>query len=216
MTHLRASGSPWLTIYDLKCDETAPECRRCIKAGTKCPGFPKFDNFLSVNGSFNSGKQRKGENSKDALAVSSPQDADTAPASQVLDLSAVTIYRPMANWQDDASAFFMDNFVSPRKPVQGMFSFVPELLQQESKSTCLQLAFRATSLMSLASRSGMRSLQSKAYQSYGQALKSINYSLQNLNPKEFSSILGSILLMQFYEVSFLVTSLHTISPLLRY
>ncbi|KAH7308882.1 hypothetical protein B0I35DRAFT_482646 [Stachybotrys elegans] len=176
----------------VKCDEQKPQCKRCVRGGRKCPGFPEISNFLSMNSDFEQGSEPLRTRHIDKLHGNLPLLA--SPAS---------ILSPSTDWEQQAKAYFFANFVSPdvMSTVPGHMHFLHSLLRAHGHVPVLRDAMRAVSVASFANVSGSSSLQTYSHQLYGQALRSIRDAVASYTVQDSSAIMASMYLLQKREAS---------------
>lgn len=185
-----------------QCDEEKPDCRRCTKAGRKCPGFPELSVFLSMNDEVAPRRSLATTNTSSLPTSGSRRVQQKSPSS-----ASPLSLRPSVDWDQAAIAYFLQNFVSPVKgDVWGYLKFLPNLLSQHSSVECLRDSLQAVSLVSLANISSMPSLQMRSRQAYGKALASIGVALKRLSHDEHASLLAAIFLLQKFEVRVHITN----------
>lgn len=84
---------------------------------------------------------------------------------------------------------------------RGHYKFVYKILTRNNPSKCLSSAFKALSMVALASRPGSHHLMNTAEFHYSMALREVNKAIQDPEQVKSDQTLAAVLLLAFYEVS---------------
>ena len=106
------------------------------------------------------------------------------------------------DWERSAIDYFFANYVIPPAPeVVGHLHFLPEAFTRYSDCECLRNSLLAVAISSLANVSCITTLEHKAAQLYGKALRSISSAVR-LGPRDEGNdlVMLSIFLIQNYDV----------------
>jgi hypothetical protein len=106
------------------------------------------------------------------------------------------------DWEQHAVAYFFSNYVcAPVAHGSGHLDYLPETFTRDAHVGYFRDSLMAVALSSIANVSVIVSLQHRAAQLYGQALRSINHMLRGAcDEKEYELLMLSIFLLQKYEV----------------
>ncbi|KAL5088943.1 hypothetical protein Trisim1_006090 [Trichoderma cf. simile WF8] len=195
----RSRGCATCRKRRVKCDETLPECLRCLNMGLKCPGA-RTDAFF-VHAVPNASLR----DASDALTIIKVKHEPSPQISAVnLHLSQLPGLQP-----SPASAFdqlfvshFIDGFfgsVRPPLPIPGGSSRIwlhelPDFLASPSPSP-VQSSIRAASMLSYGTAVGDASIKTEACRWYMRALQSLRLLLGSSSPE--TSVCAAVMLTHF-------------------
>jgi hypothetical protein len=106
--------------------------------------------------------------------------------------------------ENQASCFFLSNYVllPTSSTERGYLDFLVPLLKKTVPQDPIALAFSAISLAAFGNRPGSGGVSPLSGQYYLQALNKITASIQNPKQAVEDSVLGSVILLSFFEVGF--------------
>ncbi|RBR03947.1 hypothetical protein FVER53590_28828 [Fusarium verticillioides] len=165
----------------IKCDRAKPQCQRCVKYGTTCPGYPqpqdvrfrhetskvtaKAEHFAAVDQRLPRGLE---------LVPSLPEERNlncNRSANKSLDLQLAPYVAQ--SWDTALTQFFFDQVLMP----VGWYSHLPQLHYQAPPDSCIRVTISAASLFVAANQSHDAGMLQKARRTYGAALQAINSSI---------------------------------------
>lgn len=194
----------------VKCDETKPTCRRCMKANQECQYRDDSELYFRNQTSLAAQRAEEGWRKRSAKSQnnrrsgeSSEPDPDqlSLPATQHLTLDKeikTDLYRLAYNR-------FLFDFVIPNNsadhdgPRDGFLGFLPSFYEQSSPDSCL---FAAVSAVSFANFDGrFKSPEAKLLGSEycGKALKLIQHAIQDYSQAKSDETLFAVYLLGIYE-----------------
>ncbi|KAL5361255.1 hypothetical protein BJX96DRAFT_151629 [Aspergillus floccosus] len=213
----------------IKCDETRPHCRACIRTGRSCPGYPHpLDVMLRQRTAFER-KKRSGPSSRASSSPSEGQEAQggkealvsPTPASSAVSLtpastsptasprypllsearSAVpgSLYFPL---EDTVTSIFFNSYLYlPKDPLirDGFMELLPESYSNTLPGSHLHLSTLAVSFFSVAAWSGNPALLRSAEQFFVKAISKTRIALQGDVDGHLDEILMTILVLSTYE-----------------
>ncbi|KAI2837540.1 transcriptional regulator family: Fungal Specific TF [Aspergillus niger] len=206
----------------IKCDETRPHCRACVRTGRTCPGYPDpFDVMLRDQVAFHRKKRHTSSKvstpkigvesirsspapvvSNDAL-VSTRPSADLSQTGLVLRTAQQEVPRGLALPTDDTvTAMFFNSYIySPRDPLilRGFMDILPDVFCYTQPDSHLHVGTLAVSYFSVAAWTGNRSFLQSAQQLFVKAIAKTREALQGDITHNVDDILMTILLLSTYE-----------------
>ncbi|KAF1985816.1 hypothetical protein K402DRAFT_421743 [Aulographum hederae CBS 113979] len=204
----------------VKCDETVPICKRCLKTGHDCVYRDSLElYFRNETGSAakraqdgwrqrskkptKDGKTESRESSTDVVSVSPISLSNDSKPTQLDFNSSLTILPMLAPSAIELSEnrFFFDYVLQTNRafPYSGIMDFLPELYRKSSQETCLPEALAAMAKLNLYRRTRNQQLAIQAAESYGHSLQLMKAALQNPETARSNEVLISMYLMGMYE-----------------
>ncbi|PYI02308.1 C6 zinc finger domain protein [Aspergillus sclerotiicarbonarius CBS 121057] len=212
----------------IKCDETRPHCKACIRTGRSCPGYPHpLDVVLRDQVAFH--RKKRDTSSHSTSAVSTPvETASTQSSPAVITLNdaffsdgcsnnasppsgpplllhtqeAVVPRGLFLSTDDTVTSMFFNSFIySPRDPLilQGFMDILPDVFFYAQPESPLYLGTLAVSFFSVSAWTGNRVFLQSAEQLFVKALAKTRKALQGDISRNVDDILMAILLLSTYE-----------------
>lgn len=210
----------------LKCDETRPHCRACMRTKRSCSGYPDpFDVMLRDHTpSFRKPARAKkfpasnrpscSENASNAPTIeNSNQAVSTAivaakpqskKASWPPSFGPADLYQPM---EDTVVPMFFNSYLYLPKDQyirNGFMEILPANFSNTKPGSHLHVSTLAVAFFSVAAWTGQRSLLRASEHYFTQALTKIREALQKDEENDLDSVLLSTLLLSTYEVRTIV------------
>lgn len=141
------------------------------------------------------------EDNPDALILSGSRDE----SSSFLPISVLSVPT-----DEQAPCFFVTSYVMKTDHAsKGYFDFLLPMMKTVSPESPLAIAFSAVAMASLANRPNSRrnALYNQAVFRYSRALKATNLALQDPEQQKTDETLATVLMLGFYEVSWLIPNL---------
>ncbi|BCS06658.1 hypothetical protein ALUC_11039S [Aspergillus luchuensis] len=206
----------------IKCDETRPHCRACVRTGRTCPGYPHpFDVMLRDQVAFHRKKRDTSSrvsspkmrvesirsspapvSSNDAL-ISTNSSADLPQTGPLLRTAQEEVPRALVLPTDDTvTAMFFNSYIySPRDPLilRGFMDILPDVFCYTQPGSHLHVGTLAVSYFSVAAWTGNRSFLQTAQQLFVKAIAKTREALQGDITHTVDDILMTILLLSTYE-----------------
>ncbi|KAK3943898.1 hypothetical protein QBC46DRAFT_306047 [Diplogelasinospora grovesii] len=173
----------------LKCDESKPVCRKCLKYRRPCRYRDPFEIRIRDETQSTVRKAQGKTRSPDKLRHDGPPEATILPTLQV----------PL---DEQAQCFFLANFVPAWAPESnpGSFNFIlPFLRSSKTKDPMVSACWTAASIATLAGRPNSRALLSRARTHYHLALAKLNKALADPIRARGNDCLLSVILLSIYE-----------------
>ncbi|KAL7916592.1 hypothetical protein GGI35DRAFT_46255 [Trichoderma velutinum] len=195
----RSRGCATCRKRKIKCDETLPECLRCLNMGLKCPGA-RTDAFF-----VHAVPDASLRDASDALAIVKVKHEPSPQISAVkFHLSQLPGLQPSPAGAFDQLfvSHFIDGFfgsVRPPLPIPGGSSKIwlhelPDFLASPSPSP-VQSSIRAASMLSYGTAVGDASIKTEACRWYMRALQSLRLLLGSSSPE--TSVCAAVMLTHF-------------------
>ncbi|KAF9892790.1 hypothetical protein FE257_000379 [Aspergillus nanangensis] len=208
----------------IKCDETRPHCRACIRTGRTCPGYPHpLDVMLRQRTAFD--RKKKNGPSNKVLLPKSQESVPTenySPSSATSNesLSPVALTQPPAPpflgaitsmevpgslyfpLEDTVTSLFFNSYLYlPKDPLirNGFMELLPQSYSNTSSGSHLHLGALAVSFFSVAAWTGNRPLLRSAEQFFAKAISKTRLALQGDVDRNIDDILMTVLLLSTYE-----------------
>ncbi|KAL2063811.1 hypothetical protein VTL71DRAFT_5616 [Oculimacula yallundae] len=175
----------------IRCDETLPVCRQCLKAGWDCPKYGDVTERLFQNRTV-----------ADFLVGSSPKLASAGESYPVqLDVRKHTLPQHIIlPIEDRAIDLFLASHV-PRDTVfiRGCFEYLPEFRQNNSRDPGFLASLNVAALAAYGNTVQSSSVQNKARTYLGSAIRHINSALMSPQEAVKDSTVISIMLLATFE-----------------
>ncbi|OAA45018.1 Zn(2)-C6 fungal-type DNA-binding domain protein [Metarhizium rileyi] len=205
-------GCQMCRIRRIKCDETRPTCKQCVKARRTCPGYRDLDKPHPISGEGNERPQVPDKSQHAAaksLAPSSKRNDESSSDGTVASYPRSSSERsikppPPIPVYELASCHFISNYILiPRRGLattRGFLDFVLPLLKAPEPSQHFLYAFQACSLASLNNRVGTgNDFDKEALGCYTKALASTFSALKDPVLTRRDDTLAAILLLGLFE-----------------
>ena len=173
-----------------QCDRESPNCKRCVKRGVACPGYPKSREAIFRDETAKTVRKANAGAFSDVPAV-----VDVRTNSRSLDAAKQrmvpsSMHHPLSLPDKVRSTcYFMRQLVLP----VGWFPLIPKLYQASGPGGCLRWAVEAASMFLFANRIGRGDLLIQARTLYGLALDATNLAISDplgsLSDETFCAIL---------------------------
>ncbi|PLB52580.1 C6 zinc finger domain protein [Aspergillus steynii IBT 23096] len=210
----------------IKCDETRPHCRACVRTGRSCPGYPHpLDVMLRDRTAFQRKKRSVSSSKPPQVAKKDQEDpqaqaSPTAPTSNMAVMSASSNTTPPSSppvvvdlppqvpgtlslpMEDTVSSLFFNSYLFlPKDPLirLGYMELLPVFYFNTSFDSPLRLAVQAVSYFSVAAWTGQRSLLRTAEQTFMKAVSRTRLTLQGNIDHHVEETLMTILLLSTFE-----------------
>ncbi|KAL4897563.1 C6 zinc finger domain protein [Aspergillus ambiguus] len=210
----------------IKCDESRPHCRACVRTGRSCPGYPHpLDVMLRRQTAFdrkkrnapsNTGLSSTANNHKGAEDISrtpTPSDMSLSRTSTPSTISPKypllseikssgvphSLYFPL---EDTVTSLFFNSYLYlPKDPLirDGFMELLPESYSKTTPGSHLHLSALAVSFFSVAAWTGNSSLLRSAEHFFVKAISKTRIALQEDIDENSDEILMTILLLSTYE-----------------
>ncbi|KAL6790830.1 hypothetical protein J3E68DRAFT_80054 [Trichoderma sp. SZMC 28012] len=195
----RSRGCATCRKRRVKCDETLPECLRCLHMGLKCPGA-RTDAFF-VHAVPNASLR----DSSDALTIIKVKH-EPSPQISAVNLHLSQLPKSQPSPADAFDQLFVSHFINgffgsvrPPLPIPGGSSRIwlhelPDFLASPSPSP-VQSSIRAASMLSYGTAVGDASIKTEACRWYMRALQSLRLLLGSSSPE--TSVCAAVMLTHF-------------------
>ncbi|KAI9035530.1 C6 zinc finger domain protein [Aspergillus affinis] len=208
----------------IKCDETRPHCKACVRTGRSCPGYPHpLDVMLRDRTAFQRKKKAVASNKQSQVAKQDPpvsQEQASQPSNNSVALAPVTSTDPpnpppmtinlppqipgssLLPMDDTVSSLFFNSYLFlPKDPLirLGYMELLPIFYFNASLDSPLRFAVQAVSYFSVAAWTGQRSLLRSAEQTFMKAVSRTRHTLQGNIDQNVEEILMTILLLSTFE-----------------
>ncbi|OOF90892.1 hypothetical protein ASPCADRAFT_178546 [Aspergillus carbonarius ITEM 5010] len=195
----------------IKCDETRPHCKACVRTGRSCPGYPHpLDVVLRDQVAFH---RKKRDTPSTVSTQPSPapitlNDAFSDSSSNAGTPSGPLLHSPQVprglflSTEDTVTSMFFNSFIySPRDPLilQGFMDILPDVFFYTQPESPLHVGTLAVSFFSVAAWTGNRAFLQSAEQLFVKALAKTRKALQGDISQNVDDILMAILLLSTYE-----------------
>ncbi|OJJ99948.1 hypothetical protein ASPACDRAFT_60764 [Aspergillus aculeatus ATCC 16872] len=205
----------------IKCDETRPHCRACVRTNRSCPGYlDPFDVMLRDQVAF---KRKKRDTHVLNAAPASPAKLASLTTSVIAAApeTAVSTNVTRADWMDIvfdktcnipksvnlpledtvASLFFSSYLYSPKDPLirEGFMEMVPHAYANAQPGSHLKLITLAVSFFSVSAWTGNRSYLRTAEHLCVQAISKTREAIQGGIDRNQDETLMTVLLLLIYE-----------------
>ncbi|KAM6477929.1 hypothetical protein HDV62DRAFT_383010 [Trichoderma sp. SZMC 28011] len=194
----RSRGCATCRKRRVKCDETLPECLRCLNMGLNCPGARTDAFFVHAVPSASL------RDSSDALTIIKVKHEPSPQISAINHLSQLPGLQPSPAGAFDQLfvSHFIDGFfgsIRPPLPIPGGSSRIwlhelPDFLASPSPSP-VQSSIRAASMLSYGTAVGDASIKTEACRWYMRALQSLRLLLGSSSPE--TSVCAAVMLTHF-------------------
>ncbi|KAL5332851.1 hypothetical protein BJX70DRAFT_91224 [Aspergillus crustosus] len=196
----------------IKCDETRPTCKACVRTGRECPGYPHpLDVMLRPQ----TGMVRKSRNTPAATPKRDDVDAEAQSSNSVLSRlpcypeTSSSIVSPQIPGglylprEDTVTALFFNSYVyTPRDPMvrMGSMEILPQLYAAASSNSHLHMSALSVAFFSVAAWTRQKNLLQEAHRFFGKALSRTRQALQGDVEQNFDEILMTLMLLYLYEL----------------
>lgn len=178
----------------LQCDQLKPSCRRCIRSGWTCPGYPPANEHIFRD--------------QTAAVSKKLQMARTnGKAPRNLEDESCRIRHVSPSLADRATAFFLSQYVvvvdtsGGGVPSRGNHEYLPDFLRHEKAAGVLVTIVQAAGLAALANAGASPVWRTEAYRLYGKALCQLQSALRDPVEVKSDHTLAAVMLMGMFEAS---------------
>ncbi|EAW09344.1 Zn(II)2Cys6 transcription factor domain-containing protein [Aspergillus clavatus NRRL 1] len=202
----------------IKCDETRPACKACLRTGRTCPGYKHpFDVVLRERTAFqrkknNAAAGKSSDRAGDNAAVPAPSPSSSAPTGALLPAAPISPVRlnpgipRRVNPQLEAtvtSLFFGSYMYLPKDPQLkiGFMELVPLFYSTTNFGSHLHLASLAVAFRSVAAWTGHRPLLHYSEQFFVRALARTRVALQGVEENPDAMLMTVLLLSTFEQLA---------------
>ncbi|RAL02839.1 C6 zinc finger domain protein [Aspergillus ibericus CBS 121593] len=201
----------------IKCDETRPHCKACVRTGRSCPGYPHpLDVVLRDQVAFRRKKRDTSSAVSTPGAVSNQSSPAVVASNDALSNSSSNASSPSGpllpaqsvpralflSIEDTVTSMFFNSFIySPRDPLilQGFMDILPDVFIYAQPGSPLHVSTLAVSFFSVSAWTGNRAFLQSAEQLFVKALAKTRKALQGDISRNVDDILMAILLLSTYE-----------------
>ena len=199
----RSTGCRACVRRKVKCDETRPSCKRCVKAGTQCPGFPQ-DVFKFVDETQDV-SQRHAPATEEREANQTTESAVTAPVKseqttpQIVISDELGLSGPRENVY---ICYLLERFFSLSARYQdlnGHREWISICLAESNQLPTASLAIRCLAAGFFGRRHHQEGITAFAGQGYGQALRSLHNLLRQPDGAQSHDAIAATTALNMYE-----------------
>ncbi|KKK20550.1 hypothetical protein ARAM_005068 [Aspergillus rambellii] len=199
----------------IKCDETRPHCKACVRTGRQCPGYPHPLDFMlrdriaftrrgrstsSQTPSFVKSDDAAGPSEVSTIpSVTRAVQPGTPPVSAASSHIPSTLCLPM---EDTVTSLFFNSYLYlPKDPLvrTGFMELLPQLFATAPLDSHLRLGTLAVAFFSVAAWTHQESLLRSSQQCFVKALSRTRQALQGNIDQNLDEILMTVLLLSTYE-----------------
>ena len=199
----RSTGCRACVRRKVKCDETRPSCKRCVKAGTQCPGFPQ-DLFKFVDETQDVSQRhappRRGREAPKAAESSVTILVESEKATpQMLIADELGLCGPRENVY---ICYLLERFFSLSARYQdlnGHREWISICLTESSQLPTASIAIRCLAAGFFGRRHHQESITAFAGQGYGQALRSLHDLLHQPDGAQSHDAIAATTALNMYE-----------------
>lgn len=217
----RSQGCRTCVERRIKCDQTRPFCKRCVKAKRQCPGFTGIqfvDEGPALRESYEdltekkpdakvsaspSPSSRSSESNRPQLALggSTGSQSDGWQHSAFERMALVSLFAPTV-YQDQLFASFLTSIRQPvlSASLPSHSVWLAEVAGKSTLSNALTWAIRALSVSQIGRRARDDALIETSRFLYGKALLKLNTAIRDADEGLSSDTLSATLLLSFYEI----------------
>lgn len=220
-----------LTHLRLQCDGRTPQCQKCTKSGSACPGYSNgpqlaIRDMTKITAAKVESRVQKVLKARREAEISSSESETSSPESALESIllfqyglehqKASQGYRcisrdsqedfilcrsPSTDWKDVAVTRYFAEWASHSQAMQDVTGFLPRLCSGPESSATLQHALHAAAYANQAYRGGVGWMGLEAEKAYVRALASLKVALQDTKEAKKDSTLAAIHYLGQHEVS---------------
>jgi hypothetical protein len=193
----------------VKCDQTAPACQRCCRAGRTCPGYQSRTDlvFRDMNHVAENKVMKRIKPTEGPGQTCSPEcDIIVQAAERQLHDDIRFVYRPTEyvalsappGWEELAVTRFFESYTLYSDKFQDCWHFMPALCRRLKDCAHLKEALHAVAFRSQGNQNGMEWMVTEGRLAYGRALRLLAELSEDCAMND--SVLAAVNLIGMYEV----------------